>query len=112
MMKKSGFTLIEVMVVVAILGLLAAVGIPSMMNAYQNSLNKAAEINITNVEAAIDQWAVINNKRPGDAVAFADIKDFLGANVKTIDDLKVGTNEISIYCVGTDTNVAYETMSL
>jgi len=86
--------LVEVMVVVAILGLLAAVGVPAMMNAHHNAQKKSGEINIVSLEAAIDQYAVINNKRPGEAVAFTNIQDYLGGMVKKVADLDIGTNRM------------------
>ena len=89
-----GFTLVEVLVVVAILGLLAAVGVPAMMNAHQNAQRRSGDINIVSIEAAIDQWAVINNKRPGDSLAFTNITDYLGGMVKSIEDLSVGDYEM------------------
>ncbi len=90
MRHKDAFTLVEVMVVVAILGLLAAVGVPAMMNAHQNAQKKSGEINIVSIEAAIDQYAVINNKRPGEAVAFTNIQDYLGGMVTEVADLDIG----------------------
>ena len=50
--KKQGFTLVEIMIVVAIIGLLAAIGIPSVLNAYNNSQEKAKERNVAEVEKA------------------------------------------------------------
>jgi prepilin-type N-terminal cleavage/methylation domain-containing protein len=47
-----GFTLVEVMLVVSIIGLLAAIGIPSILNAYSKSLITAREHNVTEVEKA------------------------------------------------------------
>jgi type IV pilus assembly protein PilA len=51
-MKKSGFTLVEVMIVVAIIGLLAAVGIPSIMNALSKAEEKSASKNLASIEKA------------------------------------------------------------
>ena len=52
MNKKSGFTLVEIMIVVAIIGLLAAVGIPAIMNSLSNAQAKAAKKNVASVEKA------------------------------------------------------------
>jgi prepilin-type N-terminal cleavage/methylation domain-containing protein len=51
-MNKKGFTLVEIMIVVAIIGLLAAIGIPSIMNAYNTSKEKTASRNVTEIEKA------------------------------------------------------------
>lgn len=50
--KKQGFTLVEIMIVVAIIGLLAAIGIPSILNAYSGSQKKAKLRNVAEVEKA------------------------------------------------------------
>ena len=90
--KRFAFTLVEIMTVVAIIGLLASVGIPSMMKAHKNAQKKSGDINIVSVEAAVDQYAVINNLRPGEMLSFDDIKDYLGGMIRDVSDLNVGTN--------------------
>ncbi len=52
MKNKKGFTLVEIMIVVAIIGLLAAIGIPSILGAYSNSQEKAKLRNVAEVEKA------------------------------------------------------------
>jgi type IV pilus assembly protein PilA len=51
-MNKKGFTLVEIMIVVAIIGLLAAIGIPSIIGAYQNAQEKSAMRNVAEIEKA------------------------------------------------------------
>jgi type IV pilus assembly protein PilA len=50
--NKKGFTLVEIMIVVAIIGLLAAIGIPSIIGAYSNAQVNAKARNISEVNKA------------------------------------------------------------
>ncbi len=95
-MKNKGFTLVEVLVVVAILGLLAAVGIPALLNARQGADTKIMEINVSTVNAAKEQWAIINNKAPGSSVVWANIEDYIGAGIDTLDDFDIGGVSLTI----------------
>jgi len=54
-MNKKGFTLVEIMIVVAIIGLLAAIGIPSILGAYSNAQQKTKARNVADVEKAKGQ---------------------------------------------------------
>jgi type IV pilus assembly protein PilA len=54
-MNKKGFTLVEIMIVVAIIGLLAAIGIPSILGAYKTSQDKTMARNVADVEKAKGQ---------------------------------------------------------
>ena len=56
--KKAGFTLVEIMIVVMIIGLLAAIGIPNFLKARQNTLKKTALNNARQVLSAVDQYAL------------------------------------------------------
>jgi len=58
LMKKSGFTLVEIMIVVAIIGLLAAIGIPSFQRARTTSQTKACINNLRIISSAKDQCAI------------------------------------------------------
>ena len=51
-MKRSGFTLIEVLFDAAIIGLIAAMGIPAILNAYANGASRLADANIQLIENA------------------------------------------------------------
>jgi prepilin-type N-terminal cleavage/methylation domain-containing protein len=58
MNKKSGFTLVEIMIVVAIIGLLAAIAIPSFVKARNQSQTNACINNLRQMDAAKEQWAL------------------------------------------------------
>lgn len=59
--KKSGFTLVEIMIVVAIIGLLAAIAIPSFLNARKRSMASACKNNIRQISGAVDQYRLDHN---------------------------------------------------
>ena len=66
---KQGFTLVEIMIVVAIIGLLAAIAIPSFARARTSSRTSACINNLRQIDGAKDQWAIENNKVDSDSVA-------------------------------------------
>jgi prepilin-type N-terminal cleavage/methylation domain-containing protein len=98
---KKAFTLIEILIVVAIIGLLAAIGVPSFINARQNAENNMKTVNIAAVNAAKDQWAIINNKATGTAVAWTNIASYIGNSVTNQTGLNVGSCSITLNPVGT-----------
>lgn len=52
MKRKEGFTLVEIMFVVAIIGLLASIGIPAVLNAFDQGKEKARQAHIASIEKA------------------------------------------------------------
>jgi len=65
--KKSGFTLVEIMIVVAIIGLLAAIAIPNFVKARGTAQKNACINNLRQLDGAKEQWALENKKSAGTA---------------------------------------------
>src|SRR5258706_6315610 len=56
--KGKGFTLVELLVVLAIIGIILAMGIPSLMNALQRAKQKRSMADIRGIATAIESYAI------------------------------------------------------
>lgn len=77
MNKKMGFTLVEIMIVVAIIGLLAAIAIPSFVKARNTSQQNACINNLRQVDSGKEQWAMAASKGDGATVVTVSVNEYI-----------------------------------
>ncbi|HEX8680393.1 MAG TPA: prepilin-type N-terminal cleavage/methylation domain-containing protein [Chthoniobacterales bacterium] len=87
--NRGGFTLVEIMIVVAIIALLAAIAVPGFLRARKRSQASRIINDLRLIDSAVDQYAIETNKTSGATVAVADWTNYL----------KKGTN---LYLTGKD----------
>lgn len=69
------------MIVVAIIGLLAAIAVPNFVKARNTAQANACKVNMKQIENAIEQWAVENGMADSDTVDKDQIKKYIKGNL-------------------------------
>ena len=75
--KRAGFTLVEIMIVVAIIALLAAIAVPGFLRARKRSQASKIINDLRLIDSAMDQYAIETAKRTGDPINTADWTNYL-----------------------------------
>ena len=78
--RRGGFTLVEIMIVVAIIALLAAIAVPGFLRARKRAQASRVLNDLRLIDSAIDQYAIETNKSTGSAVAVTDWTNYLKKN--------------------------------
>jgi prepilin-type N-terminal cleavage/methylation domain-containing protein len=75
--RRGGFTLVEIMIVVAIIALLAAIAVPNFLRARKRSQATRCLEDLRILDSATDQYAIENNKTTGAAANLTDLKNYI-----------------------------------
>ena len=75
--RRGGFTLVEIMIVVAIIALLAAIAVPGFLRARKRSQASRILNDLRMIDAECDQYAIETNRTTGNAVAVTDWTNYL-----------------------------------
>jgi prepilin-type N-terminal cleavage/methylation domain-containing protein len=76
--KKQGFTLVEIMIVVAIIGLLAAIAIPNFVKSRTTSQQNACINNLRLIDSSKQQWALEQRQQSSNTPLGSDLQPYLG----------------------------------
>lgn len=75
--SRRGFTLVEIMIVVAIIALLAAIAVPGFLRARKRAQASRILNDLRLIDSAIDQYAIETSKSTGSAVNISDWTSYL-----------------------------------
>src|SRR5438105_3248999 len=88
--RTHGFTLVEIMIVVAIIGLLAAIAIPNFVRARTTSQKNGCINNLRQLDGAKQQWALENKQQSTATPADTDLQPYLKSNLMPSEPAEIG----------------------
>ena len=101
--NKAAFTLVEIMIVVAIIGLLAALAVPGFVKARKQSQGRRIINDARQMDAAVDQWALETGQTDQNNILTLSAATYLKTSWSTNDLLgnafgigKVGSNQVTV----------------
>src|SRR3982751_3928336 len=80
--KRAGFTLVEIMIVVAIIALLAAIAVPGFLRSRKRSQASKILNDLRMIDSAVDQYAIETGKTTGFTVAVQDWTNYVKKNAQ------------------------------
>jgi prepilin-type N-terminal cleavage/methylation domain-containing protein len=108
---RHGFTLVEIMIVVLIIGILLAIAVPNFIKARETSRGKACQANLKQVDSAKEQYAMDNRLANGSAIS-GGMGDLVGSD-KYIKATPVcpSNGSYTVGNIGADPTCAYQSTS-
>jgi len=79
--NQAGFTMVEIMIVVSLIGLLASIALPNFLKTRTTAQTNVCINNLRQIDDAIQQWALEEKRGANSAVQFADISAYLKRTV-------------------------------
>lgn len=105
---KKGFTLVEIMIVVAIIGIIIAIAVPAFLRARENARGRACQENLSKIDGAKEQYAIEKKAMNGGAAVSTDLANADGTGyLKTWPECPASGIPYADSVIGADPVCAY-----
>ena len=108
---KKGFTLVEIMIVVAIIGIIIAIAVPAFLRARENARGRACQENLTKIDGAKEQYALEQRIANGATIDFASLISGNTGYLKSTPACPATTTAYTVSILGTDPICAYSNVT-